>query len=657
MNSWDFRVEHLAQHFKNGKSMADWKGDWGFPEEVLRVVENGMPPYLIHHERNTLDPYEASKDEVRHGKTLEDHVKLWLTDYINDRAVAGVSTTDAQLLIEAQRIVQKVDTEDTSPTGPDISWFRDLIMLCRVSPNTPHKVEYQGSRETANSVAWSTQIEKMKTSQSAQCGLSIIGCEKEKILMKYVKFMQASGQTPTDFDLQIQSCKAIEDVEPKSNFKCKEAVQWFKFLINSSTNWLTEFKRRAGLPQCPKQMIEHVQLAGDEIMNNSLYHPWGFQNDSVAESHVQENSVQTVLREQVQHQPYIRVYGDDVSRIQILDELSDLSTSEGCDSLRIPHQDILLAASEGSELFSAHPLKDSKPNTTHSSQTLHWGLPDEAIGCASSMNTDQYLSAPFASKSLHTNSQNLPLRYFLSDVNCYGRLEKELTRFVTSCLSPNNPLQHVPSDEEIQHQARWIIYDDDDPWNQTAADNAEWLARFKRDAGLISDGERGLAPVGPPRPWRVKDGGTGFQPPFLKPKAGKQIGFTEDASVYIDNLPYSYQFPASVFCSRELEEGLNIYIEECILALYVPTDDDLRAKAREILGVEHTAADDEKLLNAFKAMHALWPTHANGNHEPILADTNHNAADFQGGMDTVVPNTQQSITMDLTAQFSARLGA
>lgn len=44
MDSWDSRVEHIAQHFKNGKSMADWKGDWGFPEDVLRVVENGMPP-------------------------------------------------------------------------------------------------------------------------------------------------------------------------------------------------------------------------------------------------------------------------------------------------------------------------------------------------------------------------------------------------------------------------------------------------------------------------------------------------------------------------------------------------------------------------------------------------------------------------------------
>ena len=44
MDSWSIRVDHLAEHFKGGKSMADWKGDWGFETQVLDIVENGMPP-------------------------------------------------------------------------------------------------------------------------------------------------------------------------------------------------------------------------------------------------------------------------------------------------------------------------------------------------------------------------------------------------------------------------------------------------------------------------------------------------------------------------------------------------------------------------------------------------------------------------------------
>ncbi|KAJ0300803.1 hypothetical protein Brms1b_012685 [Colletotrichum noveboracense] len=51
-------------------------------------------------------------------------------------------------------------------------------------------------------------------------------------------------------------------------------------------------------------------------------------------------------------------------------------------------------------------------------------------------------------------------------------------------MSPNNPNSHIPTDEEIRHQARWVLYDDDDPWNQTPADVEEWLLKFKKDVGL-----------------------------------------------------------------------------------------------------------------------------------------------------------------------------
>lgn len=48
MDSWSIRVDHLAEHFKGGKSMADWQGGWGFEPQVLDVVENGMPPCKLY---------------------------------------------------------------------------------------------------------------------------------------------------------------------------------------------------------------------------------------------------------------------------------------------------------------------------------------------------------------------------------------------------------------------------------------------------------------------------------------------------------------------------------------------------------------------------------------------------------------------------------
>jgi len=43
----------------------------------------------------------------------------------------------------------------------------------------------------------------------------------------------------------------------------------------------------------------------------------------------------------------------------------------------------------------------------------------------------------------------------------------------------------VVTDELMQSHARIILYDCDDAWNQTAADNPEWLDIFKRAHGLV----------------------------------------------------------------------------------------------------------------------------------------------------------------------------
>jgi hypothetical protein len=75
------------------------------------------------------------------------------------------------------------------------------------------------------------------------------------------------------------------------------------------------------------------------------------------------------------------------------------------------------------------------------------------------------------------------------DTNFYRIFDSDMRRWAASTLSPKNPNCHVPSDEEIQHQARWIMYDGDDPWNQTPADFPNWLSRFKKEVGIVSDAE------------------------------------------------------------------------------------------------------------------------------------------------------------------------
>lgn len=73
------------------------------------------------------------------------------------------------------------------------------------------------------------------------------------------------------------------------------------------------------------------------------------------------------------------------------------------------------------------------------------------------------------------------------DMNFYRIFDSDMKRWAAATMSPKNPNCHVPSDEEIQHQARWIMYDGDDPWNQTPADYDAWLRQFKRGAGIETD--------------------------------------------------------------------------------------------------------------------------------------------------------------------------
>ncbi|KAJ4244945.1 hypothetical protein NW757_010329 [Fusarium falciforme] len=77
--------------------------------------------------------------------------------------------------------------------------------------------------------------------------------------------------------------------------------------------------------------------------------------------------------------------------------------------------------------------------------------------------------------------------FFLGGPNFYRWIAEELHRWAIATMSPHNPAQHVPTDEEIQHYARWIAYNDGDPLNQTVADNPYWLAHFKRKAGIAVD--------------------------------------------------------------------------------------------------------------------------------------------------------------------------
>jgi hypothetical protein len=100
---------------------------------------------------------------------------------------------------------------------------------------------------------------------------------------------------------------------------------------------------------------------------------------------------------------------------------------------------------------------------------------------------------PVVSAPLTESSQRHDLaNYHLEDTNFYCGFEPDLKHWVAATMCPQNPNFHIPSDAEIQHQARWIIYNGGDAWNQTPADFVEWLEPFKRQVGISKNVNGGV---------------------------------------------------------------------------------------------------------------------------------------------------------------------
>jgi hypothetical protein len=67
--TWDERTDHLAAHFKAGKTMSDWKGEHGFDPDVYERIHYDYPPYLIAHQSTTLVPFSATNHaSIEHTK-------------------------------------------------------------------------------------------------------------------------------------------------------------------------------------------------------------------------------------------------------------------------------------------------------------------------------------------------------------------------------------------------------------------------------------------------------------------------------------------------------------------------------------------------------------------------------------------------------------
>ncbi|KAI1874944.1 uncharacterized protein JN550_002373 [Neoarthrinium moseri] len=591
MDSWSARVDHLAEHFKTGNTMADWKGDWGFDAPVVDMVENSIPPYLIHDDRNSPMPYMASQNTSPTSspsnayELLKLELQYWAHNIIED---TGRSLTDDEVQREACRIVLGADMLSRSPSQQAPSWLRDLVLS---RGDVTQAAMYQSSKK---------QSENRMTSLSVNGKNNIFeNCEFEQQLQEYVKARSLLGLTAMDHELQVEACKIIGRMEEKSSSPSEDVANWILRLIHSSTKWLEDFRKRAHLPRS-EDIVDSNHRSTDPSLIDSTIHNFSRLERELGEFIQTQRSMGVEpLDADLQRQARLIIYDNDDNWNQ-----TAADDSEWLANFRLRHSSI---------------DTDLTATTSSGSPSSSRAAPFQQLYSLQTSRSPK--GVPTATATFTPPARAIkPGPFFLNDANCFQRLAKGLTRYANSVMSANNPNRHVPTDEELQHQARWIIYDEDDPWNQTAADNAEWLQRFKRDVGILPP-ESGPGLTCDILPWTAAEGGTGFAPPFVSLSPNTTVEplkenpkifcrdnakpFEPDAAIvnrYLQTLGQRYPAPAKIFCSRELENGLTEYVKrETIKTGMMPSNDQLRERARAIMGMQKTAADDTELLEKFKA--------------------------------------------------------
>lgn len=144
------------------------------------------------------------------------------------------------------------------------------------------------------------------------------------------------------------------------------------------------------------------------------------------------------------------------------------------------------------------------------------------------MNANERSSMdPFVAKTTPSNAEETSMTFghsavstALEDMNCWRRLEQIVSEYIVE----QKLVGHIPTDKELQDQGRLVIFDDDDPWNQTAADNERWLATLKFQHGIGEDPG--------PLPRRLED--VPMMPPYAVRgglKHGRGIGCPRDGKV------------------------------------------------------------------------------------------------------------------------------
>lgn len=362
---------------------------------------------MIHDERATPLPFQASQANSESPRNAYELIKLELSYWLQNRTDM-VEVTDDDYMLEACRIIYASEALSKSEDPPP-SWLRALFLS---SQEVSRRARLGPIRSQAESCLRHLRVNG-KDNMFEDCPL-------EKQLAEFVKARTILGLTASDEELRVEACKIVVRMEESSNMPMDHIANFYLRLIHSNTSWLSSFRHRAGLAPIdslsvfvPRMNTVNASIQGYSQLDPELA---DFANN---------------------HRATTGAYPSD----------HELRKHASCVVYQYQDDKKQTAANNTAWLTAfkqRHFEQEDRIETTNPSQS-------QADSLLANVN-----SIPNIMEHQTITRQS----HYFPNASCYRRLAWDLDRFVTAAMSPNNPNRHVPTDEELKHQARCILYDE-----------------------------------------------------------------------------------------------------------------------------------------------------------------------------------------------------
>lgn len=381
---------------------------------------------MIHHERKSPLPYNASQSPPESPRNAYELIKLELAYFgSNFWDLHGRSPSDEDMMLEGCRIIFASELLSLQGIATQVSWLRDLIMSKESIVKTARFGPLRGAAEN--------RLHSLKINGKDNL---FEECPMERQLQEYVKAKQLLGLTTMDDELQEEARKIVGRVEEVCTHPSEAVANWLLRLITSSTEWLAAFRRRAHLPRSEDVQHKSIRSTDPNSIDSTIHNYSRLESELVAFLKQQRSRGREPTDEELQRQARVTIYEFD----------------DGWNQTVADNHEWLAAFRQRNA-----PDQTTSPASKGAVATMSKSV-EEASASLSCPAANPF--SEFQTQLDENGNHRRSFQYFLNDANCYRRLEKELKRWVTSTMSKNNPNRHVPTDEELQYQARWILYDE-----------------------------------------------------------------------------------------------------------------------------------------------------------------------------------------------------